>query len=171
MIKIAPETSDDYWEVENLYDLCFGPARTSLSSYRLRNGVPPIPRLCQTLRDTHGHLVGAIRFWPIEIGAARTPAALLGPIAVHPTMQGEGLGDTLIRHVLEIANQNGIHRIVLVGDLPYYVRFGFETAPELIFPPPTNPDRVLKLGLQTDSFAGVNGQVLRAKPVATAPNL
>ena len=37
-------------------------------------------------------IAGAIRYWPVRVGAAGTPALLLGPVAVHPTRQGEGLG-------------------------------------------------------------------------------
>ena len=39
MIDLRPETEADWWEVEALYDLCFAPGRTALSSYRLRDGV------------------------------------------------------------------------------------------------------------------------------------
>ncbi|MCT4683785.1 MAG: GNAT family N-acetyltransferase, partial [Roseicyclus sp.] len=38
MYRLDRETSQDRWEVEALYDLCFAPGRTALSSYRLREG-------------------------------------------------------------------------------------------------------------------------------------
>jgi len=93
-ITLAPEGPDDWWEVEALYDLCFAPGRSALSSYRLRDGVDPIGPLCLTARDGAGILAGAIRHWPVLVGGART--ALLGPIAVHPTRQGEGLAAMVI---------------------------------------------------------------------------
>ena len=49
--RLEEETEDDWWEVEALYDLCFAPGRTALSSYRLRDGVPTVAPLCLTLRD------------------------------------------------------------------------------------------------------------------------
>ena len=88
-ITLTPEVPDDRWQVEALYDLCFAPGRSALSSYRLRDGVDPIAPLCLTARDGAGILAGAIRHWPVCV--AGHAVALLGPVAVHPTRQGEGL--------------------------------------------------------------------------------
>ena len=55
---ISQETSQDWWEVEALYDLCFAPGREALSSYRLRDGVPAVAELCLIARDEHGILAG-----------------------------------------------------------------------------------------------------------------
>ncbi|MEL6425365.1 MAG: N-acetyltransferase [Pseudomonadota bacterium] len=139
MFRLSPEMPEDAYEVELLYDLCFAPGRTALSSYRLREG-PPVAELCTVARDEYDVMSGAIRYWPVEIGTA--PALLLGPIAVHPVRQGEGLGGLLIETTLERAEALGWARVLLVGDEPYYRRFGFEKVP-VLFPPPTNPDRVL----------------------------
>ena len=51
MYEICPETAADEPEVEALYDLCFAPGRTALSSYRLRDGVAKVADLCLVLRD------------------------------------------------------------------------------------------------------------------------
>ena len=67
MTELSPETGRDGWEVEALYDLCFAPGRTALSSYRLRDGLPPVPGLSQVARDEAGILTGAIRFWPVRV--------------------------------------------------------------------------------------------------------
>ncbi|ROU03501.1 GNAT family N-acetyltransferase [Histidinibacterium lentulum] len=157
---ISEERAEDWWEVEALYDLCFAPGRTALSSYRLREGVPPEGRLCLLWRDEDGALGGAIRVWPVKVGAAR--ALLVGPIAVHPTRQGEGLGAFLIRSVVERAAQAGEARLMLVGDAPYYGRFGFRRLEEVEMPPPTNPERVLGLALRPGAWMGVSGAVTRA---------
>ena len=82
MFALLPETEQDRWEVEALYDLCFAPGREALSSYRLRDGIAPVMALCQVARDGTGILGGAIRYWPVRIGTAS--ALLLGPVAVHP---------------------------------------------------------------------------------------
>ena len=73
-------------------DLAFAPGRAALSSYRLRDGVEPVAELCLVARDEYDALAGAIRYWPVRVGAAGHAALLLGPVAVHPTRQGEGLG-------------------------------------------------------------------------------
>ncbi len=159
MFTLSPETKKDWWEVEALYDLCFAPGREALSSYRLRDGIPPVASLSRVARDEQGILGGAIRYWPVRIAGQRV--LLLGPVAVHPTAQGEGLGGALIRDSLAQANSEGWARVLLVGDAPYYRRFGFEKRDGVEMPPPTNPDRVLGLELIPGAWDGVQGVVQR----------
>lgn len=160
MYQLSEETEDDWWEVEALYDLCFAPGRTALSSYRLRDGVATVAALCLILRDAEGTLAAAIRYWPAEAGGE--DILLLGPIAVHPTRQGEGLGGLLINESLAEARRLGWERVLLVGDAPYYGRFGFAKLEGVQMPPPTNPDRVLGLDLKRGAWAGVAGLVTKA---------
>ncbi len=157
MYRLDEEKPADWWEVEALYDLCFAPGREALSSYRLRDGVDPVAGLSLCARDAEGILGGAIRFWPVRVG--NHPALLLGPVAVHPTRQSEGLGGLLIREGVARAAALGWERVMLVGDRPYYGRFGFEKLAEVEMPPPTNPDRVLGLELVPGAWAGVTGKV------------
>ncbi|SFD93178.1 GNAT family N-acetyltransferase [Roseivivax sediminis] len=157
MYSIVPETPEDAWEVEALFDLCFAPGREALSSYRLREGVAPVAPLCRVARyEPGGFLGGAVRYWPVRVGTV--PALLLGPIAVHPTAQGEGLGAALIRESLHVA-RDGWARVLLVGDAPYYGRFGFVRLDGVEMPPPTNPERVLGLALAEGAWDGVAGEV------------
>ncbi len=153
MYQLTQETAEDRWEVEALYDTCFAPGREALSSYRLREGVPPVARLCLVARDRDGILAGAIRYWPVRVG--RSEALLLGPVAVHPTRQGEGLGGFLMRESMARATEDRWPRVMLVGDEPYYRRFGFSKLEGVEMPPPTNPARVLGIG----DWAGVSGRV------------
>ncbi len=159
MITIQPEEQTDNWEVEALYDLCFTPGRTALSSYRLRDNVAPVQGLSQIARDSESILAGAIRFWPVHVG--KWDALLLGPVAVHPTRQGEGLGGMLIQGSLDSARNSGWKRVILVGDLPYYRRFGFDRLHNVHMPAPTNPERILGLSLAGDAWTGVTGDVTR----------
>lgn len=159
MFRISPETAADEYEVEALYDLCFAPGRTALSSYRLREGVSKVLDLCLVLRGPGDIVLAAIRFWPVRVGGKRT--LLLGPIAVHPTAQGEGLGAILMRDSLLRAQKTGWERVLLVGDAPYYSRFGFEKLEGVDMPPPTNPDRILGLELQPGAWDGLRGEVTR----------
>lgn len=163
MFDISQETPSDWWEVEALYDLCFAPGREALSSYRLRDGVDKVADLSLVARDADGTVGGAIRYWPIRIGdgTGAPRALLLGPVAVHPTHQGEGLGGLLIADSLDRARHLGWDRVMLVGDAPYYGRFGFERLDGVEMPPPTNPDRVLGLPLHDGAWDGITGQVLR----------
>lgn len=164
MFNLAVETADDRDEVEWLYDLAFAPGRQALSSYQLREGVAPVADLCVAARDDLNVVAGAIRYWPVLIGEAGAEALLLGPVATHPTRQGEGLGAWLIGETLDTARDLGWSRVILIGDEPYYSRFGFtrKAARAVSFPPPTNPDRLLGCALTPDAFEGVAGEVRRA---------
>jgi predicted N-acetyltransferase YhbS len=159
MFELTQETDDDWWEVEALYDLCFAPGREALSSYRLRDGVPKVAELSLVARDGDGILAGAIRYWPVLVGGQ--PTLLLGPVAVHPTRQGEGLGGLLIHHSLTVAEAAGWQRVLLVGDAPYYSRFGFAKLEGVEMPPPTNPDRVLGYELVPGAWENLRGVVTR----------
>ena len=159
MYTLTVETTQDAYEVEALYDLCFAPGREALSSYRLRDDIAPVSGLSQVARDPDGILAGAIRYWPVRIGDHE--ALLLGPVAVHPTRQGEGLAAELIRNTLDLAAHHGWTRVLLVGDAPYYGKFGFSRLDDVVMPPPTNPERVLGHALEPEAWTGVTGQVRR----------
>jgi predicted N-acetyltransferase YhbS len=163
MFRVMRERPQDDAEVELLLDTCFAPGRTALSSYRLREGVEPVRELCLIVRDEYDLVVGAVRFWPIRVGAGGAPALLLGPVAVHPTRQGEGLAALLIGRALQEAAARGWTRVALVGDEPYYARFGFTRARGrgLEMPAPTNPERILARDLVPGAWDGVAGEVRR----------
>ena len=160
--ELRAEAPEDRAEVEALFDDSFAPGRGALSSYRLREGVAPVAALCRVARAGRaegGALAGAIRFWPVRVGGA--PALLLGPVAVHKTRQGEGLGAVLIEEGLAAAGAHGWSRAMLVGDAPYYCRFGFARLAGVLMPPPTNPERVLGRALAAGAWQGVAGPVAR----------
>lgn len=159
MYRLTAETAQDFHEIEALYDLCFAPGREALSSYRLRDDIAPVAELGKVARDRDGVLAGAIRYWPVRVSAH--DALLLGPVAVHPTRQGEGLAGLLIRETLALAERSGWARVMLVGDEPYYARFGFHRLDHVHMPPPTNPDRVLGRALHPGAWDAVRGDVVR----------
>jgi predicted N-acetyltransferase YhbS len=158
-VRLTREQPQDWWEVEALYDLTFAPGREALSSYRLRDDVAPVASLCLVARDDQEILAGAIRYWPVQIGEATS--LLLGPVAVHPTRQGEGLGRFLIENSLALASD--WDRVLLVGDAPYYGKFGFRKLTNVRMPAPTNPDRVLGRDLVPGAWDGVAGRVTRLR--------
>ncbi len=156
--------------IEALLDKAFGPGRFTKTAYRLREGVDPIADLCLVAidhdEDGNETLEGTIRYWPVTIGGS-VPALLLGPIAVAPHWQGGGLGSKLIRMSLNKAAAAGHRIVLLVGDAPYYNRFGFTrdlTLP-LSLPGPVDLDRFLGLEMVPGALKGVSGMVGRAEAV------
>ena len=90
---------------------------------RLREGRVPARGLSLVI-ERDGSLIGTVRLWHVSAGANR-PALMLGPIAIDPSCQGLGLGAKLMREALSRSQALGHKAIVLVGDAPYYERFGF----------------------------------------------
>lgn len=167
-MKIMVERPQDAAPVEQLNNVAFGPDRHAKTVYRLRENVAPDAALCFVALGEEGELLASLRFWPIAIGAARTPAVLLGPLAVQPHLRGLGYGKALMRHGIEQARLQGHKVIVLVGDPEYYNPFGFtrEQALALQLPGPVEERRFLALGLTPDALKGVSGMI--GKPAGLA---
>jgi predicted N-acetyltransferase YhbS len=140
MFEIRHEAARDLGAVEELLDSCFGAGRQAKTSYRFRDGVPPLAELCFVAEDEDGELVGAVRYWPVMAG--RQPALLLGPLAISPARQARGIGRALVFHSLETAGAAGHRLVFLVGDPAYYARFGFAVAPAGIVMPGESPARL-----------------------------
>lgn len=139
MITFDQERPQDCAEIDALLDAAFGPERFKKPSHLLRKENPPLGRFSKIMR-AEGHVVATVRFTPIHVIdpllTRNSDALLLGPLAVHPMMQGAGLGSELMKYALAAVDQEGYDRIMLVGDVDYYGRFGFEpTLPRLVTMP------------------------------------
>jgi predicted N-acetyltransferase YhbS len=88
-------------------------------------------------------------------------AALLGPLVVDPIEKGKGIGRALVQEGLARARAEGFGLVLLVGDMPYYGRFGFQPVPfgQITLPGPVDPARLLALELIPGTLAGAAGQV------------
>ena len=167
MFPIVPERPADAAQIETLLDLTFGSERTRKTVYRLRESIPHIKPLAFVVRDADDRLLGSIRYWPVMIGAAVSPAIMLGPVAVHPDYQGQGIGRALIRHSLYAATRQGHRLCVLVGDKPYYEPFGFINAADrgLEMPGWVERERFQVMELAAGALEGVSGMVGKPKTI------
>lgn len=158
-LDLHPETPADHAAIERLHERAFGPGRFARTAFRLREGVEPYHSLCFTAR-VGTLLVGSIRLSPVEIGPD-TACVLLGPITIDPAFQSKGIGGALMRRAMDQAKAEGHRLIMLVGDAPYYERFGFTVVPQgrLALPGPVDPRRLLVAELVPGAFEGVSGPV------------
>ena len=124
-LRLLPEAKNDRKEVEQLLDLVFTPRRKLLSSYHLRGLNNKVNKLSYVIKDNSHNVVGSIRFWNIKIVGHSSRGLLLGPLAIHPIYQGEGLGEKLVLNGIDQARADKWNWIVLVGDVGYYSKFGF----------------------------------------------
>jgi predicted N-acetyltransferase YhbS len=170
MLRLLPEAPDHVPAREALLDRCFGPDRHLKTSEMLRNGRLPAAGLAFSLFDGL-KLVGTLRLWHIAAGSAG-PALLLGPIAVEPDFQSAGWGAALMRQGLADAARLGHAAVLLVGDAPYYRRFGFrqDLTQDLDLPGPVERERFLGLELVPGALDGARGDVIATGPLTGAPD-
>ncbi|MFD0986639.1 GNAT family N-acetyltransferase [Methyloligella solikamskensis] len=157
---ITPEQAADTPALSKLSANAFGPGRFARTAYRIREGVAPVAELCLTGRRDD-ELIAGIRFTAISIGG-ESGALLLGPLVVDPRFSGKGYGKALVQEGLSKAKAAGHRLVILVGDLPYYGRFGFQQVPvgQIVLPGPVDPHRLLACELAEGALASANGLVL-----------
>src|SRR6202012_905472 len=165
---IRAERASDVVAREALLDACFGGNRHTRTCQRLRDGRAPAEGLAlSAVRE--GRLVGSVRLWHVSAGGI--PALVLGPLAVDEESRKLGVGAALMERALEVARQRGHGAVILLGDAPYYSRFGFSAAKasQLSLPGPFERERLLGLELREGALDGAWGMIApTGQPVATA---
>ena len=159
-VTVRPATFDDVPAIQALQPLAFGPGRFTRTAYRVREGLPLISRFC-LVAVSGADLIAAIRFTEVTIGGV-PGALLLGPLAVAPAYAGQGFGRQLVADGLANAKAAGLRLSVLVGNEPYYARFGFARVPpgQITLPGPADPMRILAAELAPDALADYRGVVM-----------
>lgn len=158
-VRIDDETRADVVAREALLDAAFGPARFRKTCERLRVGRTPARGLALAARAGN-QLVGTLRLWHVNAGGVE--ALMLGPLAVDASQRGRGIGDALMREAIARATALGHRAIILVGDAPYYAKFGFsrDGVTRLAMPGPVELDRFLGLELTPGAFDDARGRVV-----------
>jgi predicted N-acetyltransferase YhbS len=159
MIRLRREAPAHRPAREALLDACFGPERFAKTCELLRRDSRPAPGLSFAALEDRT-LIGTLRLWPITAGSAG-PALLLGPLGVAGARRSRGIGHCLVTMAIEEATRRGHRAILLVGDAPYYARFGFDECFTLglDLPGPVDRARFLGLELVPHALAGAQGMV------------
>jgi predicted N-acetyltransferase YhbS len=152
-LNLLPLSNCDAAAIEELLDAAFGADRRQRTAYKLRQGVDFLPALSFGLTDA-GILVGSIQCWPVTLQENSFPLILVGPVAVSPTHQNQGLGHMLMHAMLDAAAVRSDAVMMMIGDPEYYERFGFSAgaAAGWKLPGPWEPRRLL--------IRNVNGTLL-----------
>jgi predicted N-acetyltransferase YhbS len=164
-LRIRPETPDLDCEIEALSAKAFGPGRFARAAFRLREGVSHEHELSfvALMQDAEGResLAGSIRLTRILIGGI--PALVLGPLIVSPQYKSLGIGRELMNRSLFAARARGEKFVILVGDEPYYGKFGFKVVPhgQIVLPGPADPARTLYCELEDGVLAKYRGRATR----------
>lgn len=154
-----PARAEDLEDISRLHARVFGPGRFARSAYRVREGTTVVTRLCRVV-EVKGRVVAALRMTDILIGG-KTDAVLLGPIAVDPDHQAKGYGTLLVRDAIDASRAANVRVMLLIGDKPYYGRFGFDVVPpgQITLPGPVNPQRLLACEIVGGALADYAGRV------------
>ena len=128
MTIIRAERPEDVAAIQVINERAFGRREEGDIVDRLRESCPDFISLVAGPPD--GGVVGAILFTPavLESPDRRIDGMLLGPLAVLPERQRQGIGSALMRRGLDLLRERGCPFVVLVGHPEYYPRFGFERA-------------------------------------------
>jgi predicted N-acetyltransferase YhbS len=174
MISIRHERHADIDAREALLDQAFGDTRYRKSSERLREDRLPAEGLAFIAAEARC-VVGTARLWNVGCGisALGAKALLLGPVAVSEHCRGRGIGGHLVRRALSDARRLGYATVILVGDEPYYSRFGFsgEKTGALWMPGPFERHRLLAVELIPGALDGACGLINATGRLAPKPDL
>lgn len=149
-LRIEAEHPSDAQSVEALVLAAFGPGRFAKTAERLRERATLAAGF---VAREGGRVIGSVRLWNVRVGD--TLAFFLGPIAVDTSSRSAGLGADLVEACIAHAKANGAAGLLLVGDPPYFGRFGFVAASDVRLPGPVDPRRLLWLPLGVESVSGL----------------
>src|SRR6266446_3664775 len=171
MFTIDHETPFDVALREALLNEVMGKARFTKTAARLRENRLSAEGMSFIAR-ARGRVIGSVQLWSISAGPRR-PALLLGPLAVASDCRNRGVGTALVRRALNQAQHRGHGIVLLVGDVPYYGRFGFssEKTQAVWLPGPHEPHRLLARELVAGSLDGAHGLVHATGQFAPKPDL
>jgi predicted N-acetyltransferase YhbS len=165
-VTIRLESDVDIAARDAVLDKAMAPNWKKKTSAKLRKGRLPAEGLAFVARNGSGAIIGTVRLWNVAAGidtfGRPIPALLLGPLAVDPEAKSRGAGSLLMRHALSEAARLGHGAVLLVGDAPYYSRFGFsaEKTGLLALPGPVERDRFLAIELAEGWLDGAAGMIV-----------
>ncbi len=163
LATIRPETPGDREAISVVNREAFGRESEANLVDAIRGSSNFIPQL-SLVAEKDGLVVGHIMLSAISIrGDSRTiPALELGPVAVSPVWQRQGIGGLLVRESISRARDLGHRIVILVGHPTYYPRFGFRPASAygIRYPRQISDAPFMALGLQPGALDGAQGVVV-----------
>ncbi len=130
---IRPERADDIDAIRTLTETAFKTApHADGTEHIIIDRLRAAGALTLSLvAEADGVVVGHVALSPVSISDGSPDWYGLGPIAVDPARQGEGIGSKLVREGLSQLKALGAAGCVLLGNPTYYGRFGFAADPKL----------------------------------------
>ena len=151
-LDFVNETGQHAQALEALLNRAFGPGRFAKVSERVREFADFAPELSFVAVEG-GLALGCVRMWRVKVGDQ--PIVFLGPLAVEESERKHGLGALLVERACAATEAAGEAAVLLVGDLPFFSRWGFAVAPDVGMPGPVDPRRVLVRAFHDVALSGM----------------
>ena len=123
LIEIREEHPTDVTAIRDVNRRAFGQDQEGHIVDALRSNGAALLSLVATLKD---QVVGHIMYSPLFVGDVTGSG--LGPMAVLPELQRQGIGSNLVRTGNRKLKDAGCPFVVVVGHSSFYPRFGFKPA-------------------------------------------
>ncbi|MCD4703330.1 MAG: N-acetyltransferase, partial [Methanosarcinaceae archaeon] len=126
---IRSENPSDYAGISKVNNEAFGEPNECELIANLRKNSQFISDL-SLVAEKDGDIVGHILFFPISIStpSGNVDSLSLAPVSVLPPYQRQGIGTSLIRTGIDVAEQLGYTSVIVLGHPDYYPMFGFKPA-------------------------------------------
>jgi len=159
MIQIIPEKPEDVQLIHGINSKAFETDAEARLVDKLRGVVKPFISL---VAKEDGVVLGHILFTPVTVGDTKFQAMGLGPMAVIPGRQGQGIGSTLIIEGLITCRSMGAQAVFVLGEPEYYTKFGFEPASkkQIFYKSDQFAPYFFMIELIPSALNGISGEVL-----------
>jgi putative acetyltransferase len=121
--KVRDSVAADHGAIESLYPAAF-PDEDLLPL--VAELLPDTRAVMSLVAEVGSEIVGHAIFTMCEVGGVADRAALLGPLAVSPVWQRQGIGSALVRAGLGELKDLDVRVVCVLGDPAYYGRLGFQ---------------------------------------------
>jgi putative acetyltransferase len=169
-VIIRPEAVGDHDSIRRVVSAAFRSDAEADLVDRIRASVEYVPEMA-LVAEVDGEIVGHVMISGAVVRNADGDRriVMLSPLAVLPASQGRGVGSTLVRSAVDVAERRGEPLVVLEGSPAYYGRLGFEPSCmygiELPLPEWAPPEaaQVIRLASFDRDDATVRGRVVYPK--------
>jgi putative acetyltransferase len=128
-VIVRAETPDDHADIRRIVDEAFGDTITGDIVDGIRASdrfVPELSLVAVSERQTLGHVISSY----VDLVPGTRRVLQVGPLAVVPSHQRQGIGSALMHETIRIADERGEPLLLIEGSPVYYGRFGFTRADE-----------------------------------------
>jgi putative acetyltransferase len=126
-VIVRAETAADHEAIRKVVDDAFGDTITGDLVEMIRRSERYVPEL-SLVAVSGGQTVGHVMSSYVELEPGARPVLQVGPLAVAPAHQRQGVGSALMEETIRLADARAEPLLLLEGNPAYYERFGFARA-------------------------------------------